>query len=46
MTTDLTPAGAAAVRLALQVTTLRAERDRAREIAVALEQELAEREDA
>lgn len=38
---DLTPQGAAAVRLATSVVSLRAERDRARDIAVAFEQRLA-----
>lgn len=41
MTDDLTPAGAAAVRLAAQVVQLRQERDRAIAWAVALEQEIA-----
>ena len=41
MTEDLPPQGAAAVRLAQTVVRLEAERDRARGIAVALEQRLA-----
>ena len=41
MSEDLTPQGAAAVRLAQTVVRLEAERDRARGIAVALEQRLA-----
>lgn len=41
MPDDLTPAGAAAVRLSATVVQLKAERDRAREVAVALEQVVA-----
>lgn len=41
MTTDLTPAGSAAVRLAADVVRLKRERDRARGWAVALEQQVA-----
>lgn len=41
MSDDLTPVGSAAVRLALRTVRLRRERDRARGIAVALEQQVA-----